>query len=423
MVYTLRDAFDPNRCVQYDEQNKTTPFAVQCPTISLPLIPATIPYTSTVAGETTKCVKFDTNHVTASVYLCASPGAGQISISSTTLNSSARDPSTGPVQTGPGDPAPDRAPATGKNGLAGGAVAGIAIGMLLVGALIAGIIFFFLLRRQRSRQYGSQTVSHLPPAAYRSSPEKGPVVVASAVSSSIDNLLPQPASDDTITGEVSKIRDNIKNHVRTYCHSAGLTSGINDAALQNLAAASGVSSSALASSLSNPSTRQETLRLVFAWVILSKTTGNRNSQLLPHEIAELSGAITSTSNNPKQTALYSKWKTITGHLLQPGLDKNAQSSNQVQSFGRIIAELDSIVGPCVQGSIDDAQRRKNLDMILTRAANLAFLLFSQPGSFQFDFGAPRSGIYAFPALLQTVGDQGQVISPPRLLFNGEIVAA
>ncbi|KAH7088371.1 hypothetical protein FB567DRAFT_628100 [Paraphoma chrysanthemicola] len=417
MVYTLRDAFDPNRCVQYDEQNKTAPFAVQCPTTSLPLIPATVPYT--VTSEVTKCVKFDTNHVTASVFLCASPDAGPISISSTTLNATARQPPSGPVQTGPAD----AAPATGKNGLAGGAVAGIAIGMLLVGVLIAGIIFFFLLRRQRNRQYGSQPISHLPPpAAYRPSPEKGPVVVASAISSSIDNLLPQPASDDTITGEVSKIRDNIKNHVRTYCHSAGLTSGINEAALQNLAAASGVSSATLASSLANPSARQETLRLVFAWVILSKTTGNRNSQLLPFEIAELSGAITGASNNPKQTALYSKWKTITGQLLS-GLDKNAQSSNQVHKFGRIIAELDSIVGPCVQGSIDDAQRRKNLDMILTRAANLAFLLFSQPGSFQFDFGAPRSGICAFPALLQTVGDQGQVISPPRLLFDGEIVAA
>jgi hypothetical protein len=160
--------------------------------------------------------------------------------------------------------------ASHKNGLAGGPVAGIAIGSLLAGVLIAGIVFFFLLRRQKRRQYASRAVSHLPPTNYTSGLEKGPVVVASAVPSGIDNLLPQPESDDTITGEVSKIRDNIKNHIRTYCHSGPLAGGINEAALHNLASAAGVSSSALVAALSNPSRRQETLRLVFAWVILSK---------------------------------------------------------------------------------------------------------------------------------------------------------
>tara|TARA_R110002003_G_scaffold127_4_gene11891 strand:- start:2369 stop:3292 length:924 start_codon:yes stop_codon:yes gene_type:complete len=307
--------------------------------------------------------------------------------------------------------------------------------------LIAGIVFFFLLRRQKRRQYTSRAVSHLPPANYTSGLEKGPVVVASAVPSGIDNLLPQPESDDTITGEVSKIRDNIKNHIRTYCHSAPLAGGINEAALHNLASAAGVSSSALVAALSNPSRRQETLRLVFAWVILSKSTGGRNTDLLPLEVAKLSGAITGTDiynskdlapelvvaqnnmNITEHTALYSKWKTITGFLLQQGMGKNAQDTNRVQAFARIIAELDSIVAPCVQGSLDDAQRRKNLDMILTRTANFAFLLFSQPGSFQFDFGSRRGGICAFPTLLQTIGDQGQILSPPRILSEGEIVAA
>ncbi|KAF2024034.1 hypothetical protein EK21DRAFT_118183 [Setomelanomma holmii] len=305
-----------------------------------------------------------------------------------------------------------------KNGFHGGAVAGIAIGMLFAGVLIAGLVFFFILRRQRKRQYASQAVSHLPPVTYNSGPEKGPVVVASVVPNSIDSLLPQPESDDTLTGEASKIRDNIKNHVRVYCHSAPLASGITEAALLNIASETGLSTSAFASALSNPSCRQETLRLVFAWVILSKVTGGRSADLLPSGVSQLEGAIASARDHSKQTALHSKWKTITALLLSHGTGKNAHDANRVQTFSSIIAELDSIVAPCVQGNLDDVQRRKNLDMILTRAANFAFLLFSQPGSFQFDFRSRQGAMRAFPALVQTVGDQGQVLGHPRMLFEG-----
>lgn len=185
----------------------------------------------------------------------------------------------------------------GKNGLGGGAVAGIAIGMLLVGILISGAIFFFISRRQKRKQAISYEVSHLPPASYTSSPEKGPIVVASAALSSIDDLLPQPVSDDTLTDEISKIRDNIKNYVRTYYHSAPVTAGINEAGLRSIASAVGLSDSALVGALSNPSTRQDALRLVVAWVVLSKSLGGRNAALLPADVAGLSATMFSTIGN------------------------------------------------------------------------------------------------------------------------------
>ena len=120
--------------------------------------------------------------------------------------------------------------------------------------------------------------------------------------------------------------------------------------------------------------------------------------------------------------MYSKWKALTGALLQQGPGKNVLDPNRAQAFANIIAEIDSVLGPFVQGDLHGDQRRKNLDMILTRSANLAFLLFSQPGSFQFEFASRRGGLVAYPALLQTVGDEGQALSPPRDLFPAEIVA-
>jgi hypothetical protein len=123
-----------------------------------------------------------------------------------------------------------------------------------------------------------------------------------------------------------------------------------------------------------------------------------------------------------QAVLYSKWKAITGALMQPEPGKAAHDPSRAHTFAGIIAELDSILGPFVQGALDGEQRQKNLDMILTRAANLAFLLFAQPGSFQFEFTGRRGGLVAFPALLQTIGDDGQILSPPRGLFEGETAA-
>lgn len=186
---------------------------------------------------------------------------------------------------------------SGNDGLEGRVVAGIAIGMLLAGVLLTGAILLFLLRRQKKRQLAHSPSSHLPPARYGPNPEKGPVMASRPVPSSIDSLLPQPASDDEIKDHVSKIRDNIKNHIRTYCHSAAMSTSINDADLRNVSSATGLSSSVLASALTNPSTRQDALRLMFAWVVQSKMTGGRGGSLLPSQLASLLLAMPSTTEN------------------------------------------------------------------------------------------------------------------------------
>jgi hypothetical protein len=68
-------------------------------------------------------------------------------------------------------------------------------------------------------------------------------------------------------------------------------------------------------------------------------------------------------------------------------------------------------------------RSRNLEGIMRRAAQYAFLLFSQPGSFVFDYtgtGQPDS-LLVFPALLQTINDEAEVLLPPRVLSEKETV--
>ncbi|KAB2099498.1 hypothetical protein AG0111_0g12407 [Alternaria gaisen] len=326
--------------------------------------------------------------------------------------------------TASGGPTASVGPLSVQKGLSGGAVAGVAIAMLLVGLLIAGAIFFFLLRRQKKKRYNlvqTQPSPHAPVNDATRTLEKGPTAVTSAYATNIDDMLPQPVADDTITDAVLKLRDNIKNHVRTYYHLSPVpAASVNQANMGQLATATGTSSARLASMLSNTSTRAETLRLILAWIVLSRCTGGRNESLLPGELAAIDMAIPGRDgNNAAQSAMYSKWKTVTGTLLHERISQNKQDSDRKQKFAIAVADLDSIVAPFVQNGLEP-QRSKNLDMILTRSANFAFLLFSQPGSFRFEFFSEHGGLVVFPGLVQTIGDQGQELGPPRVLLEKEI---
>ncbi|KAJ4375513.1 hypothetical protein N0V86_007045 [Didymella sp. IMI 355093] len=289
---------------------------------------------------------------------------------------------------------------TGNKRLTGGSVAGVAIGMLLAGALIAGAVFLFLLRRQKRRQAMSAAAYSQQHASYTERnirPEKGATVVAASVGS-IDDLLPQPAEDDAITGDLSKIRDNIRNHVRTYYHSEPIsTTNINEAGIRDIAASTGTSAAVIAKALADPLTRDNALRSIVGSVILTRCTGERSPSLLPNDVAALSASIPASNEN--------------------------NYPSRAQAFQDTAASLDSILAPFVKGSVDGSQRRKNLDMILTRAARFAFLLFAQPGTFRFDFASQQGGLTVFPALVQTVGDQGQSLSPIKVLTEKEVVAA
>jgi hypothetical protein len=127
---------------------------------------------------------------------------------------------------------------------------------------------------------------------------------------------------------------------------------------------------------------------------------------------------------PAQPALFSKWKTITGALLQGQYGHQLGDNDpRVESVNRTVAVADSVLRPFVDPRADVNARRRNLDATVKRAAQFAFLLFSQPASFRFDYtgtGQPDS-LLVFPALVQTISDEAEVISPPRVLSEREVV--
>lgn len=286
-AFPLPAGGDPNvrTCNEFVKQangTETTIISVPCPATYLSALtasstPAAEGASSTPAGVAEPTITGGANDTSNPLF----PSQASHTVSSTGVASN----STG---------------STGKKGLEGGAVAGVAIGMLLAGALIAGVIFFFLLRRQKRRQAMSAAGYSRQDASYterNAGPEKGATVVAASVGS-IEDLLPQPAEDDAITGDLSKIRDNIKNHVRTYYHSGPISAAdINEADIHDIAALTGSSAATIIKALSNSVTRDNALRSIVGSVILTRCTVERSPSLLPNEVAALSASIPASNGN------------------------------------------------------------------------------------------------------------------------------
>ena len=90
-----------------------------------------------------------------------------------------------------------------------------------------------------------------------------------------------------------------------------------------------------------------------------------------------------------------------------------------------MTDADLVLLPFVNTSLEASsdKRLRNLEGIMRRAAQFAFLLFSQPSLFTFEWAAQRGGIVVFPGLYQIVDEDGNVCQPPRAFSDSEVVGA
>jgi hypothetical protein len=194
-----------------------------------------------------------------------------------------------------------------------GAAAGIGIGAALAGAVIAALIFFFVLQRFKKRNRQPQLsayAQHVGPYPDAARQEKSTMVAVTGGASSIDSYLPQPAADDAITGDMSRLRDKIKDHVQSYYHVSPISPQMVDPSkLQDVARAVGISPQRMQELLLNPHSRIPAIRLYLAWLILSRCggQGQARSSFLPAEVASFAPFIAGMdkTNNGKSSALIS----------------------------------------------------------------------------------------------------------------------
>ena len=208
---------------------------------------------------------------------------------------------------------PTAAPASGGNSASGGntiprnnsasispgAAAGVGIGSAIAGALIAAAILVLSFRR---RKRPAPARSDVIPLNGFGSVEK---TFASPDSISpfgmIERSLPQPAEDQALGGEMSRLKTAIKNHVQSFYHTNSVPGSVDQVALGLIAMGNmPLIASTLGSLLSNPVTRMTAVRFCITWTAVSRIDLNCEPSLsfLPPEIASCLLSISSTRDDP-----------------------------------------------------------------------------------------------------------------------------
>lgn len=128
-----------------------------------------------------------------------------------------------------------------------------------------------------------------------------------------------------------------------------------------------------------------------------------------------------------QRQLTAKWKLISATLLQCRYGRHLENLHDSHWYSAILENVDQILSHFAKSGPDGEHRLQNLERVIQRASRFAFLLFSQPGSFVFDWEAygsslPRGDILVFPALMQAVDDEGQIRQPPRMFSKAEVIS-
>ncbi|KAL8810329.1 MAG: hypothetical protein Q9200_002666 [Gallowayella weberi] len=246
----------------------------------------------------------------------------------------------------------------------------------------------------------------------------------------IEQSLPQPAEDQALGGELSKLRTAIKNHVQSYYHTNSVRGSVDQVALGSIATGNmPLIASTLGSLLSNPVTRMTAMRFCISWTVISRIEQNcePSQSFLPPEIASCLFSINSTRDDPgTKPGFMSKWRSFTSALLQDryGSTNLTPSDPRNKNLSEALRALDAVLRPFADEQRDDRDRLQKLEEILKRHARLGFSLFSQPSLWDFDWNTPpsagRGTIVISPALIQVTDDNGRRLPRPRILEEPEL---
>ncbi|KAL8910941.1 MAG: hypothetical protein Q9171_003808 [Xanthocarpia ochracea] len=253
-------------------------------------------------------------------------------------------------------------PRNNPNSISPGAAAGVGIGSAIAGALIAAAILFLFFRRRRRP---APARSDVIPLNGFGSVEK---TFASPDSISpvgmIERSLPQPAEDQALGGEMSRLKTAIKNHVQSFYHTNSVPGSVDQFALGLIATA--------------------------------------------------------------KPGFMSRWRTFTAVLLQDryGSTTLTASDPRNQNISEALQALNAVLRPFADDQQrDDRERLQKLEEILKRSARFGFTLFSQPSMWEFEWNTPpnagRGTLVISPALKQVTDENGRRVSP-RVIEEQEV---
>ena len=259
----------------------------------------------------------------------------------------------------------------------------------------------------------------------------------------------EPLSSADILTHLSDLHSAITTHVRKfYSVEDAAEKRVSQAVIEHASTGINLPWPQILGLLGNRDTRLAMLALCIAWTVLSRTlllklgtSNSPGSTFLPPEIVECfqsfslgKGAVTlgKDDTSPVDFSMLSRWKQLTAALSHSTYVDNAFSLFDARTVNieRALKDLDPLLATyAISGDAERANntRLDDLRLVLRQGARLAFLLFSQPSFWKFDWRSDRAAEHgkaeteADPERTSSIESIGMASTTSVRLTNAEIV--
>ncbi|KAK7706427.1 hypothetical protein SLS57_009661 [Botryosphaeria dothidea] len=319
---------------------------------------------------------------------------------------------------------------TASSGISGGAVAGAVIGTAVGIALLTFVLTFWLARRgvkkrglqrqwrRRSSDFGDGQLKRSGTGASGGRRRSGWL-----------EHLPQSLDDQTVRRRVKAVLDQAAVHVENnFSDVQGGRRG-GDAETQveveeredALAAFQTPHLPEPLPALLNQSRRPSLLiQHALAYCLLVAS----HNLLLPPTLTELPRVVDQRPDRPRSAShALSHWRRLTAYLYPaPAADpafqahRNANIADQVDLFFLAFSPW--------QATNPSADHRTNLIAIFQAAADVSYMLFSQPSAIEYDWAArPDASIVSLPGLVKLTDENGSPLPYAHVLLHPVLVSS
>ncbi|KAK5000125.1 hypothetical protein LTR66_000950 [Elasticomyces elasticus] len=328
-------------------------------------------------------------------------------------------------------------PSSNSPGISTGVLAGAIVASFVGSAVLAFVIAYLCLRsrvvgttsadkRRRSghRSHTSRRTSEYAPAAGFN--EKDAAV---DTSHAWEKYLPSSLDDRTVGLKVKGLYDQIQLHVENFYVNtprpiiqviAASIKKMHTPYLEPLACS--MSDSSLAP--------QPIIKHCLAYMITQGLSSEAAPEvcLVPRELA----AVLRTrqipadmSHNPQATRqILSKWRVLTAHL-RPGSIADPEHANELhESISMMVDRFSTTFLPFESEKGNIGVGRQHLTELLRSAAEVAYMLFSQPSTFEFRWkqasvkkGTAKAAVVVVPKFTKTADEDGNELEQAQTLVS------
>ncbi|KAL3483359.1 hypothetical protein BJX62DRAFT_220369 [Aspergillus germanicus] len=295
-----------------------------------------------------------------------------------------------------------------SDGVSTGALAGAVVGSIIGSALMTLLLAFLYFRRRRSppKELDRDTDDDVKYA--------GIITDKSNTGFSLAAIIPQPADDETVRRRVLTLIDHAGLHIDNYYTTASPALSPDAIAKLNKFD-SGFLPTAAGTVLGERKSQRQVITHLLVHNLLQAI--RPGGELLPPLLAgqpRIDNSSVSIDN-----AIFT-WRMLSAHLYREA--KYSRDPTQMAALAKaaqdLALEFTKAFTPYALPNFSETDRITHFKDLAAATTELGIWLFAQPCTFEFVWNKSQTEIMVVPRVLKTYDEQGNRLSTPQVLIEG-----